>query len=292
MPEYADLNIPFAIGNTDFYALNIKYEQLSVPIPKHSHSSCSYEIHFVSSGFGTAVIEGKKYEIVPNTLYVTGPYVEHEQISRKDDPMMEYCIYLKTNGKGAAKPAGAEPCASVFLQKYFWFGKDRQDILPVIQSIFFEMGHQYTGYMIQIKALLQQIIVKLVRNYEAPQSLRNPFPPKNLDSSKYIILEECFLYNYKNITLKNLADRLGLGIRQTERLLQEHYGKNFLQKKVEAKMSAAAILLLERNKSITDIANELGYSSLGHFSSAFRQYYHETAGHYRKTHRLKPDKNR
>ena len=40
-------------------------------------------------------------------------------------------------------------------------------------------------------------------------------------------------------------------------------------KKAEARMSVAAILLSDQSLSITDIAENLGYSSIEHFSSLF-----------------------
>ena len=47
-------------------------------------------------------------------------------------------------------------------------------------------------------------------------------------------------------------------------------------------MSAAAILLTDKSKNITSIAEELGYSSPEHFSSAFRGYYGTSPREYRK----------
>ena len=71
--------------------------------------------------------------------------------------------------------------------------------------------------------------------------------------------------NTRTCLLEELAVKLGLGTRQTERLLQKHYGKTFLQKKTEARMSAAAILLTDSSRSITSVAEALGYSSIEHF---------------------------
>ena len=51
-----------------------------------------------------------------------------------------------------------------------------------------------------------------------------------------MIIEDYFLYEYQNLSLEELAVKLGLGTRQTERLLPKHYGKTFLQKKTEARI--------------------------------------------------------
>ena len=79
-----------------------------------------------------------------------------------------------------------------------------------------------------------------------------------------------------------LAAQIGLGRRQTERLLQMHYHKTFLQKKTAARMSAACSLLRDTSLSISSIAENLGYSSVEHFSTAFKKCYHMTPSAFRK----------
>lgn len=94
--NFSDLDIRFTIGDTRFQALNIIYERFLRTVPSHSHGSGSYEIHYIPRGYGRARINGRFYDIVPGTLYVTGPHVEHAQTPHLEDPMCEYCIYLKT----------------------------------------------------------------------------------------------------------------------------------------------------------------------------------------------------
>ena len=133
----------------------------------------------------------------------------------------------------------------------------------------------------QAEALLRQLFVKLVRSYEKTMSNKASVRPHSTDKTS-VIIEEYFLYQYRSLSLEDLAKRLGLSTRQTERLLQKQYGKTFLQKKTEARMSAAAILLSNAECSITSIAEELGYSSIEHFTSAFRNYYATSPRQYRK----------
>ena len=71
--NFSDLDIRFTIGDTRFQALNIIYEKFLRTVPSHSHGSGSYEIHYVPNGYGRARINGRFYDILPGTLYVTGP---------------------------------------------------------------------------------------------------------------------------------------------------------------------------------------------------------------------------
>jgi AraC-like DNA-binding protein len=255
-------------------------------MPKHSHGNNSYELHYIPYGHGKVSIDDQIYNITPNTLYMTGPHVEHEQIPVKNDPMTEYCIYFKIQKNSSHPPLDVDTVAYKFEKTHFWFGQDTQELYPLMQQIFFELEHRYTGYMIQVEALLQQCLVKIVRNYENRTQSKSHFSPSNLVDSKYIIVEECFLYEYETITLEIISERLGLSIRQTERFLKEYYGKTFLQKKTEAKMSMAKIYLNDDTINISEIADRLNYSSIQHFSYAFKQYYGITPTNYRKNSRV------
>jgi AraC-like DNA-binding protein len=281
--RFDNFDLHFNLGYYEFHISNIVQEQFERSIPLHSHSKNSYEIHYIPYGLGTATINGKLYEVTPNTLYITGPYVEHSQIPNQESPMCEYCIYLKVKKITLnICPSSESSLTERFLNTTFWFGQDSQDIHLLMKQLFFELQHRNTGYEIQAELLLKQLIVKLVRNYEIKSEKGIESYSINLVDNKYLIIEECFLYEYKTLTLEILSQRLGLGIRQTERLLKTHYGKSFLQKRTQARMSAACIMLHNQDLSITKIAEETGYSCLEHFSSAFNNFYGISASTYRK----------
>ena len=211
---------------------------------------------------------------------MTGPHVEHAQSPLLSDPMQEYCVYFHFPGSSRVKKPSL--LMDSFLSARFWIGQDAQGIHFLMKQLFDELEHHYTGYRNQVELLLSQLIICLVRNYEQEKKPEYRFADTNLYNSKSMIIEEYFLYEYRTLSLDILADRLKLSTRQTQRLLQEYYGKTFQQKKAEARMSAASILLGEKNRSIASIAEELGYSSAEHFSSAFKKYYQVSPGSYRR----------
>ena len=279
--KYSDMNIQFTLEHTLIDVQNIIFEHLCRTIPAHSHGSNCYEIHYISSGYGTLKANGQVFEICPNTLYITGPHIEHAQTPLASDPMREYCIYLKLHHTGANRPS--TPIISAFADVHFWFGQDMQNINNIMQQLFMELEFKYTGYKNQVEVLLTQLIIYLVRNYERSNNISHHNQTNPQTDKTAIIIEECFLYEYPSLTLQSLADRLKLSTRQTQRLLLDNYGKTFQQKKTEARMSAAAILLEDKEQSITSVSNLLGYSSVEHFSSAFRKYYNVSPREYRKT---------
>ena len=281
--KYRDLRLSFTIEGIQFTVISICLEKLPMLMPMHSHSKNSYEIHYISYGYGTLRANGNTYPITPGTLFVTGPEVEHEQISVPETPMTEYCIYLKISSP-SHKAVHTNPLIRSFISHPFWFGSGDNATYELMNQIIRELEHPQEGYELVLQSLLQQVIIMLVRNYNVavvPGKQHSPAASSPNDLA-YLIIEEAFLYHYRDITLESLAAQLGLGIRQTERLLQIHYHKTFQAKKKEARMSAACSLLRGTDASVSSIAEELGYSSVEHFSNAFRRFHSMTPSQFRR----------
>ncbi len=278
--KYRDLNISFTIENTRFTILSLVSEQLIRPIPMHAHSKNSYELHYVAAGEGLLNVGGRQYRIQPGTVFMTGPGVEHEQISNPESPLTKYCVYLKAEQKGRAQK---DSLAEKFTGTLFWISQDDGSLRGIIKSSFGELESSMLGRELMIESLMLQLILTIIRLYEsgkAPTGGASQRRPSTEHS--YLIIEDEFLYDYKNITLQGLSQKLGLGTRQTERLLKEHYNKTFQQKKTESRMFAACTLLRESSKSIGEIAEELGYSSCEHFSWSFKKYCGQSPSEWRR----------
>ncbi len=277
---YTDTNIQFTIEDVTFISVNIIFERFTRTIPSHSHGNNCYEIHFIPYGYGKVKVEDAYYDITPGTLYVTGPRVEHAQTPRPDDPMQEYCVYFKLRRSSHTK--GSSPVMDAFTSMPFWLGKDTQGIMEIMTRLFAEFEQKPIGYLKQVELLLCQLVLAIVRNYEGKHSFRPVSHRVKGVDNKSRIIEEYFLYEYHSLSLNTLSERLTLSPRQTQRLLMDYYGKSFQEKKAEARMSAAAILLGDEARSISSIADALGYSSPEHFSNAFRKYYGTSPRDFRK----------
>lgn len=284
--QYENLEISCRIGEAVFHLVNLKFEQTIRACPKHKHSKNSYEIHYFPYGEGLLISDGKRYPLRQDVLCVTGPNVEHEQLVTGSGPIGEYCLYIKMD---ALSPAVQQtvPCHSplgIFLRTPFWYGRGDSSYRELMHTLIAELEHKKTGYEENLQACFKQVLIYLVRKYEAPQPEHTAPSQAIHDPEKfhYLMIEESFLFEYATITLETLSARLGLSGRQTERLLRQHYGQSFHQKKLEARMSAAAALLRDSNLLITDIAFQLGYSSAEHFAGAFKRYYGSSAREYRK----------
>ena len=159
------------------------------------------------------------------------------------------------------------------------------------QAILWEKTNQKPGYRQKIPLLLAELMIECVRNFVSDGKIYDnklPVPSNKLsvhllqEENTLLVIDEIFLCRYADITLEQLADSIGLSTRQTQRLLEKNYNKSFSAMKLEARMAAAETLLRNSSLKITEISNRIGYSSIEHFSNAFKKFYGVSPGQYRK----------
>ena len=282
--ENHSLNLSFSLGSTVFRLQRIVLESVVRPIPLHSHGNGCFEFHYVLSGSGSIFSDGTVYPAGPGAFYVTGPLIAHAQTSDPGSVMEEYCLYLKAAEK--RQPSHRmTPELIDFLREVngtrSCFLPDNPQLGQLMTAIFKESSRKETGYTIQIESLFKEILVRLIRSIQKVDSSKARRPASRTPDKTLLLIDEAFLYGYRDLTLEDLASQLNLSRRQTERLLKQYYGKTFQQKKADARMAAAEVLL-KKQTSITRTAEALGYSSIEHFSASFKKYYGISPTAYRK----------
>lgn len=269
-------NIRFMIENVSFCVSNIAREQFKAPVPEHAHGNSSYELHYISSGYGTVRANGTVYKLVPHMLYITGPHVAHEQVPYIDNPMTEYSVFFHIQ-KDAAGPSSLDP----FLQTPFWMMENASDLHPLLKEAIKELQHKRDGYIAQASSLIQQTVVFLMRSCQTPRPAMIHTPTSGYTyASRAFLTDKAFLYEYRDITLERLSQYLDLSGWQTERFLKDYYGRTFAQKRLDARMSAACILLRADHPDLQKITEQTGYTSADYFVNAFKKYHGITPKRY------------
>lgn len=82
-------------------------------------------------------------------------------------------------------------------------------------------------------------------------------------------------YIHKNLgeelTLGHMADTFGYSVRSLTRLFKTHLDISFLQYLKMLRMIKAMELLMDANKNVSEVAFDVGYSSIAAFSNTFKQ---------------------
>lgn len=277
-----DINTGFTLEKHTIQVLSFMCGTFNKSVAAHSHGADCYEIHYIPEGYGLLRADGASYELKPGTLYITGPHILHEQIPAGTDSMQEYCIYLKL--KNAPDKGASSPILDTFKSYPFFISWDHPEFHIIFRQLFAELSERNTGFRYQLQNLYSQLLISIVREYEKGKGKRPQTETLMQADRKVMLMDDYFLYEYRSLSLQTLAELLCLSTRQTQRLLQSYYGKSFQEKKTQARMSNAAVLLKDGQMRIAEIAEYLGYSSPEQFSTAFKEYYGVTPSKFREDH--------
>ena len=254
--------IKFMMAKIFFTLADFRFQVMTEAYPSHYHGINTLEIHFIKKGSGTVIINNTEYKVNNNWFYVIPSFVSHTQIPDKDNPLEKYSIYLlidKTRGFENYLP---------LLDRYY-IGEDIYNTGAFFDLLLNEFQNKKFGYNEIVVSCFKSIIVNLLRNVKLEEKKESNW---KIESIQFQI-EETMLNEFQNITIEALANKFYMSVRELQRYLKENYKKTFNELKKEARMSYASNKLIYSDLSIAEIAENCGYSSLEHFSYAFKEYY-------------------
>lgn len=79
-----------------------------------------------------------------------------------------------------------------------------------------------------------------------------------------------------------LAQTIGVSTRALSQLFRRHYGQTLADHLIGLRMRAACSALIDSDRPLGLIADELGFADHSHFSRMFKRHMGETPGHYRQ----------
>ncbi|MDS0525390.1 AraC family transcriptional regulator [Clostridium sp. SHJSY1] len=90
-------------------------------------------------------------------------------------------------------------------------------------------------------------------------------------------------HNYRNLTLKNLAEHFHYSEAHLSTLIKKNIGLKFTSLITKLKMADAKDYLINTNLSIEKVSEYVGYNSVDHFSRTFKKYYEKSPQQFRKS---------
>lgn len=273
---YNELDIKIKMGNLIFNIFYINYEP---PLPSwhfSNHYHSSYELHFIPSGFGSLRIFQNDYIIEPGTFYLTGPGVFHEQKADEKNPMTEYCINfeiklvnIKRKKTDLFIENEIEQILRILNDTSFWFGKDDFNSIEVFHKILIELENKWLGYYMNIQNLLSQIIINAVRSFTNLKNASYDVPKKILNDSRRYEVDRFFEDYNQHLSKNVLAKKLGLSVRQLERVIMKYYSMSFNEKLMDIRLKNVKEMLLFTELPIKEISESVGFLNSSYFSKSF-----------------------
>ena len=259
---YPKLNFTFDSFTVDL--IRVIAGPILEAIPPHKHGHNNFEIHLITAGSGWIQLADQRQAVTAGDLFVTGPGILHSQFSNPAQPMVEYCLNLTISAQ--------EQQAQDLLSALTTFSRPEMAQFGVLcQQLTQELTWQRPFYQELARALTQTLLVELFRLVAVASAEPAPSKAEITFAERALLIDQYFISCPPEASLFDLAQQLHLSIRQTQRILQQSFGSNFQQKLAEARSAKAKIMLVETEMPIGTIARLLGFSSLEHFSQAFKK---------------------
>lgn len=227
----------------------------SVP---HTHA-CT-EMFYCIGGRGQFNIEGKLFDVAPDDLIIVNPRVQHTELSYQTYPL-EYIVL------------GIEGVEFLFDQKDLGYTMlscvdMREDLLFLTRMLLREIDSRADGCEMICQDILEVLLVKIVR--EASVSMRLVEPPsqnKECAAAKRYIDE----HFREPITLEKLAEVAHINKYYLSHSFQKEYHISPISYLLRRRITESKSLLSSTDFSLTQISEQVGFSSLAYFSQSFRR---------------------
>lgn len=258
------------LHNRDIY-ITKKQGDTSFYLHRHDY----YEIIFYHHCYGACTLNGVKYEINDNGLFLLTPGDYHKIDARNSD--QSSAINISFSNSVIEKNLITE----LSFAPRIWRGLPEESIglLEGIYSIFRKSGTAPTQFAQKtVLFLLNAIVSDILNGGEKIEPEKSCVRPMIRQVMTYIHANLS-----KNISLCEVAESCGMNVTYFSELFHKETGSSFKKWLTSIRIEYAKRLMEEQDVPILDIAYECGYNTPSQFYKMFKKEVGITPSKYKKS---------
>ncbi len=265
---------------TVFYVSKFRVESES-DYHDHDHT----ELAYILSGKGRYLVNGNEFDVDTGDLIICNPGVKHKQLlTNPKEPSMKFITGF-TNYHFKDMPAN-----SLLLKNggciLHTTAELRQELYKHCYAMLTEEENNQVGRYFMLKTHLMQMLLLIMReiaDVEKTEQKGCSFETYNkIYAVNRIINYLNENYNHK-ISLEKIAHNMYLSPVYISKIFKEETGESPINYLIKIRLEKAKEILQTNDAgSIKDIASQVGYDDVYHFSKLFKKYYGISPLYYRK----------
>lgn len=266
---------------TDFKISKVKRDA-SKKVIQESHIHPYYEIFYLVNGDCTFFINHDIYKLNKGDLVIVPEGELHKSTYPQRGFSEQYCLCFKDNNLEWLKDIiGGEIVNTSLKMGVISIPEKRRDYVEALmKKMLFESKEQDILSAAFIKIGLIELLLFIIRCQRFEQNVI-----KEIDVDNQLMQQiATYIYNNYNqkITLEHMADKFHISKSYLSKKFKSVTGFGFKEYLVNVRIKNACTLLLDTNKSITDIAFECGFNDSNYFGDAFRHVKGMSPNKYRR----------
>lgn len=249
---------------------------------KTSHAHPFYDVTYLISGECTCFVNHSIYKMSKGDLIIIPPGDIHRSTFHGKDQVERFVLSFREERLDWIRSLIGNEIVSESLQKGVVSipSKRRDYIENLLNKLLFESAGQDILSPAFIQAGLLELLLFVIRcqQYES-----NVYKEIDVDNQ---LMQEVATYIYdhydKKITLDDMAEQFHISSSYLSKKFKMTTGFGFKEYLINVRIKNACRLLLETNRSITDIAFECGFNDSNYFGDAFRRIKGVSPNKYRR----------
>ena len=285
IPQLPAFYSPVYIGNTERFVCYTEQHPLSSEAITSLHFHKCLEIGVCTGGSGDCIIENRIYRYTKGDIQIVLPYQPHFANSGEGKNATWIWFSYDPYKLMPSDDFGGNICLVIEKQVNFSgvFSPDEYPALcEIINKCIDETQNGKTLSQLYALLLAQQLILELSRidcPYKNNIALRRRSFDKLLPALEHISQN---LGNSAELTLEILASKCFVSTATLRRYFYQFTDMSPQQFVAQARISRSQYLLNNTTKSITEIAESVGFESISCFTRAFKRFCGITPSQYRK----------
>lgn len=260
-------------------------------LPAYAHTHQFFEIACVLEGSCINYIGDQELQMNVGDFCIIAPGTVHAISAFSDDCILLNCLIRSTTFDSTFFDViSDQPVLSDFFSRTLYKSNDNFYLVfhtgndEELRQILYSIYHEYNSRKKYCRKLMNYYLsiffTLLIRNHERDVFIPNP--AHNAPEHNFIYMLHYLQNNYQTISLKEFAAFFNYSERQMSRILHDYTGLGFTENVQKYRMNKAVKLLSNPSLSVSDIAEQCGYSNISHFRRTFQKYYQMTPAEYRK----------
>lgn len=271
-------------GKDIFCLLNMPYMKV------YPHYHPIYEINYVAKGSCRMVFEDDSIALEEGDLCITSPMSAHCMPLDPDCMTLSFMVRKSTFNQAFGQFLDNKDLLSQFFRNTLYGDRKSNYVLmrtendpsvfSAVQELVYETAQTDEESNICAFSLLNLMLSRAVRAAHAHVSLFRYEGDMGATQNFPLILAY-IQENYATVTLSSLAAAFNYSESYVSRLIHKNMNQTFGELLTTLRMNKARKLLANTSQKVSDIALEVGYDSVDHFTRTFKKVNGVTPREYR-----------